>query len=509
MIVSELLICVVVAALLAAAMFVLSFNVEPSQDEAYVWYGALRTLEGQVPLRDFRAYEPGRYYWCALWMLFLGDGIVAVRVAAHTFFLLGLWAALAGLRIAGIEWSVAIAAGIVLSVWAPLFQRLFEPSLLMIGFLAGVLVLVYPSPKTFLLAGIVAGSSAIFGVNYGLYLGAALLGLTSLIGWKSMDVTLLWSVGVFMLGIALGLIPLLAMFLFVPGLFKVFYQRRVRAVLVRGSSNLPLALPWPWRPLPLTWSAGLEPVGARFAQLYFFLVPMFSWTVALWAIMSQLEMLRAQSAIVSAGLLGSFALHHAVSRADLPHLAHAMPPLILGLFALFAPFKLGLAALSILFVWGSVVTILRVHPRSIRWRHPELFLRTNDFGDWLWLTRAQVEFYAALRTFMRKQLGPGDSLLATPTLVAVYPLLGLRSPVYDTFCVYPASREEQEPMLREIDGTQVRVALVNNSPLDGRDDLRFSQTHPLVWSRLRADFVSPIMPALSSEHLHLFVRVPG
>lgn len=235
---SELLMCVVVAALLAAAMFALSFDAELSQDEAYVWYGALRTLEGQVPLRDFRAYEPGRYYWCALWMLFFGDGIVAVRVAAHAFFLLGLCAALAGLRIAGIEWSVAIAAGIVLSVWAPLYQSLFEPSLLMIGFLAGVLVLVHPSPLAFLLAGFVVGSSAIFGVNYGLYLGAALLGLTSLIWWKSMDLTLPGSVGVFLLGISLGLIPLLAMFLFVRGFFKVFYQRRVRAVLVRGSSNL-------------------------------------------------------------------------------------------------------------------------------------------------------------------------------------------------------------------------------------------------------------------------------
>lgn len=64
-------------------------------------------------------------------------------------------------------------------------------------------------------------------------------------------------------------------------------------------------------------------------------------------------------------------------------------------------------------------------------------------------------------------------------------------------------------MLREIDDGHVRVALVNDFPLDGRDDLRFSQTHPLVWSRLRADFVPLTMPAVSSEHLHLFVRGPG
>src|SRR5262245_22058228 len=56
----------------------LNFNIG---DEAFLWYGVIRTRAGEVAVRDFQSYEPGRYYWCAAWSLIFGQGILALRAS--------------------------------------------------------------------------------------------------------------------------------------------------------------------------------------------------------------------------------------------------------------------------------------------------------------------------------------------------------------------------------------------------------------------------------------------
>ncbi len=63
-------------------------------DEGFLWCGVIHTAAGEMPLRDFQSYEPGRYWWGAAWSLLLGDGILAVRLSAALFQVLGLWCGL-------------------------------------------------------------------------------------------------------------------------------------------------------------------------------------------------------------------------------------------------------------------------------------------------------------------------------------------------------------------------------------------------------------------------------
>ena len=70
--------CVALALWLQARI---GFNL---QDESFLWYGELRVLAGETPLRDFRSYDPGRYWWAAGWATILGDGLAYhLRTGKH------------------------------------------------------------------------------------------------------------------------------------------------------------------------------------------------------------------------------------------------------------------------------------------------------------------------------------------------------------------------------------------------------------------------------------------
>jgi len=49
-------------------------------DEGLLINGAMRVLSGEVPLKDFHQYTPGRYYLLALWFLIFGKSIAAERL---------------------------------------------------------------------------------------------------------------------------------------------------------------------------------------------------------------------------------------------------------------------------------------------------------------------------------------------------------------------------------------------------------------------------------------------
>ena len=104
-------------------------------DEGYLWYGAQRALAGDVPIRDFMAYDPARYYWVAAIMRLAGDnGIVTTRVAAALVQAIGLFIALAvvvrsrGPASPRTGWTIVVIATIVLVLWMLPRHKLFDIS---------------------------------------------------------------------------------------------------------------------------------------------------------------------------------------------------------------------------------------------------------------------------------------------------------------------------------------------------------------------------------------------
>lgn len=483
----EVLICLALAGALSGLLFLLNMRNAVGPDEGYLWYGTLRVLEGAVPLRDFRSYEPGRYYWCALWMLVLGKGILGLRAGVCIFYFLGLGAGLVALRLGGLDWAGIVAAASVLTVWAYPSHKLFEPSLSLFAVLAGVLLIAAPEPGTIMLGGAMVGLVALFGINYGLYTGAALFFLALLTGLKAEGIGLLQAVASLSAGLAPGMAPLLLMLIFIPGLATSFHERRVRAILQRGTTNLPLPRPWPWRPVPRALS-GLSRPGQHAVRWLFLLMPAFCWSLAAVAWLFSWPYIQLAPVAFAAAFVGTFSLHHAMSRADLAHLSQSMPPLILGLFGLFAGLPFGWILPVVILGSGAVFTVCNAWPVVQRRRRPEAHEAMEIGGARLWMPGRISSLVRHVRLLANEYLRPGESLLALPTLLALYPMLGLHAPVYDIFCVYPAGAEEEDRMLRSIDSSRVRLVVIDNGALDGRDELRFSNTHPRVWAYLQDNF---------------------
>lgn len=54
-------------------------------DEGFYWYGAQRVVHGGVPLRDFQAYDLGRYFYTAQFLFAAHDtGLMVARIAAYS-----------------------------------------------------------------------------------------------------------------------------------------------------------------------------------------------------------------------------------------------------------------------------------------------------------------------------------------------------------------------------------------------------------------------------------------
>jgi hypothetical protein len=139
-------------------------------DEGYLWYGAQRVMLGEVPIRDFMSYDPGRYYWSAALMSLWGDnGIMALRGAVAVFQVIGLFAGL--LLIArstkNQNFVYLLLAAATLALWMFPRHKLFDISLsiLLIGVLA--FLVRNPTSMRYFFVGMCIGLVAVFGRNHG------------------------------------------------------------------------------------------------------------------------------------------------------------------------------------------------------------------------------------------------------------------------------------------------------------------------------------------------------
>jgi hypothetical protein len=477
-------------------------------DEGYLWYGVQRVLDGEVPLRDFLAYDPGRYYWAAAWMgAWHDDGIMSLRVAVAVFQLLGLFVGLQLVsKSAGPERSRAIfllVAALTFAVWMFPRHKLFDISISIL--LVGVFTyLVYrPVPGRYFAVGLSVGLAAVFGRNHGFY--AALASVLVFVwlsyrndtGVPAGKAALAWATGALA-----GYSPILLMALFVPGFATAFWQSVVFIFEVQAT-NLPLPVPWPWR-ADFTL-AGIQPWRQALVGLFFMALPIFSILSLVWIFVARRRGTAVLPIVVASAVLSIPYAHYAFSRADVGHLAQGIFPMLLGCIALLAAMKrpsrwillLGLAA-------ASAIVMVPLQP-GVESGSGRGCVTVDVAGSALCVDQGTARDIALLKRLTERYAPHGENVLITPFWPGAYPIIGRKSVIYGNYLTFPRDPAYQQAEIARIEKAAPAFVLVNNLALDGRPDLQFSNAESEIFKYLESNMRRVDLPGMPSYYL-LFVR---
>lgn len=494
------------AAALAIEMFLLRANVGLNlADEGFLWYGAQRVFLGEVPLRDFRAYDPGRYYWSALWFHLWRPGLVPLRFSQSVLQAAGLYFALsAAKRSSSDRWALA-ALGLLLTLWMYPAYKLLDCAIPLAAVYLGCLLLEETSMTAAAACGFFVGLCAFFGSNHALYAAAAFSVLFTTTCWKSGRSRPLLAAGA--AGLAAGLLPLLALFLAAPGFFAAYFKVAERILRLK-STNIALPIPWPWQ---FDW-----PLGGSAHEHAFLMFRLLFWIIpsafAYWLIRPLFgprgRRVPGDIAQVCA-VVGLGYLHYLFSRADFEHLTICACLFCLGLFG-----RLGASAPARRSVLALLLTLsflsIGVESRLFQTLRPETTwpIAREVQGDRLLLDpyTAQVlegagKIAAALR--------PSEALLSLPHAPAIYAALGLKSPIWEIYSVRASMAEDQEDAILRLEKADVPWAIVSQEAVDGREDLRFARTNPILWNYLSDRYQAVPFPFLPANYILMRRAGPG
>jgi hypothetical protein len=422
-------------------------------------------------------------------MHFIGRGIHELRLTQAATAALALTGGMSAVVLATGSWAGATLTSVALAAWMYPRHKVIETFMALTAVLAATLMTAFPDPRHYAIAGFLAGFAFFFGLNHGLYATGGLAVLLSLMILKGYGLAASHAMLSFSMGLGLALVITLGFIFLVPGMLGAYWRRKVLRILQRGTANLALQIPWLGRALPPQFAGNSTGV-ICVVRICFTFLPIVAAAGLLGYMILHRQLSPHEWAIAGTASVAAFYFHHALSRADFAHLAQAMPPFIVAMSLWCLQFDYGWLA-----VLGLALASLRwaywpfqVEPR----RGPLEAVETP--GGRLMLDAASAQQVNEARRIV--------NAYSVPVLVTLYPLLDRRPAVYDIFCVYPATREEQEAMIKELSATRPPLALIWNVPVDSREDLRFSRTHPLVWSYLHES----MKPLQCSAIYDVFVR---
>jgi hypothetical protein len=455
-------------------------------DEGYLWYGAQRVLAGEIPLRDFMSYDPGRYYLAALSMALLGAGPVAINLGCA---LLGALAA--GLAIwlmsrgQARPWWYWLLASAAIIVWMVPRMKLYDiaASIALVALLAWLIE--RPDWRRCLLNGVGLGLVAIVGRNHGLYGAVADMAGLCYLAFAERRIALLPSLACWAGGVLIGYSPMLLAMLLVPG-FTAALWASIHIYFEVGHTNAPLPIAWPWLVL---WRGlhGALSLKNLLHGLLLVSIPLFGMVVvAVCAWRARMRGITAQPLLLAAALLSIPYVHHALARADIAHLAQAMQPMLIGVLLLVADLRRSRRAVAAFGILGiSLFMAVPLQDSYQRWIQGDWV--AAQFGpDTLQVPPQVAAQVAALDELISRYAPPNREIVAVPELAVANALADRRAAVWDTYPVFPADAAVQQQEIGRIQAEHPAFILVQDM---GHNRYGYPRTHPQVYDFITRNFV--------------------
>lgn len=461
-------------------------------DEGFLWYGVQRVLLGEVPILDFMAYDPGRYYWSASLLSVAGDnGIMSVRATLAIFQTLGLFTGL--LLIAQSEKGeikdssfFLIVSAAILVVWMFPRHRLFDISLSILLIGALTFLVRTPIPKRYIIAGSCVGLVAVFGRNHGMYGAFASLGVIAWLNIKNhTGLGLLKGFVLWGMGVTVGFLPVFFMALLIPG-FAIEFWESIRFLFEQKATNLPLPVPWPWAvnfPVASVGDAAREIL----IGLFFIGILVFAGLSAIWVVYLKLNEKSVPPALVASAFLAIPYAHYVFSRADVEHLALGIFPLLVGCLVILSTARARIKWPLTVALCAASFWVLHVFHPGWQCMESNQCVNVEISGENLQIDPGTASDITLLRQLSEQFAPNGETFIAAPWPGA-YALLERRSPMWAIYALFPRSEAFQSKEIERIRRSNPAFAFIFDMPLDGKDELRFKNTHPLIYQYILNNF---------------------
>lgn len=465
-------------------------------DEGWLWYISKRTVLGDVPLRDFFSYDPGRYYWSAFVFKLLGrSGFYEQLLANYLFAIIGLTLTYFAMVRAGLSrtWRILILLLLGVAIGFPR-HKIYEQTLSLVA--VGVIWFVFRAPdrlKRWLLLGVVIGLAAFVGRNSGVFCFVAALVAFALLKLRGEPLRSARAIGIVAAGIAVGYLPMIFMLLLVHGFAHPFFE----SVLLTPRWAWSLPIPFPWH-VHVRGLHGVDLLQARAVSWLCVVVPL-TYVFLLWRTARlKRELGGAEWLAAAASCAGAGFLIHAFYTADFFHIAQGVVPFVVAAGAFAGYFwstnarRLSLSALGVL-IFLVLACWLPMEPLVQHFRTEanapstvkQIAINGRDFE----VPAEQANLMKTVESAFQDCGARNGSFFAAPYYPGLYAFLNSRAPTWDTYFLWSRNDAIQEKEMAALQRNRTALFLVNDSfAMNGRNTLKLSATNPQLLAYITTQF---------------------